>query len=174
MRTWRVVLRAILPTVSSGLLALLQSVVAILHWFPTLVYGTRVANLTTSRLVFYINTLGPTWIIAFGASAVTIIIALLFRRRLLSTAHALCGAVWMGYSVALWFGAIGSPPLGPVLLPCLTTTLAFAHIVMGIAYADLEEVILDAIDRGGGRGDVAAGGDHHVPGHSDHDPRSTE
>jgi len=116
----------------SWVLLAVQVVVAVLHGFPSLVYRP---NPRTARVVEFINSLGPWWIVAFGLSA-TVLLVSLWRRRYRHLGHLACMFAWVVFAVALWFGALASRPIGPILFACVATGLVLMHLVIATAYAD--------------------------------------
>jgi len=110
----------------------LQAVAAILHAVPGLVYATRVGR-TTTRVVAYIQDLGPLWVFAFGISSL-FLGATLLRGRGMHYGHLACASVWVMYAVALWLGALADTPKGTVFYPTVTSVLVFIHLILAISY----------------------------------------
>jgi 4-hydroxybenzoate polyprenyltransferase len=111
----------------------IQLVVAGVHLVPRLVY---LPNPRTARVIEFINTtLGPWWVVLFGLSTVALFLTLQ-RKRFRHFGHLSCVFVWVAYTVALWFGALTSRPVGPVLFASVATGLVFVHLVVATAYAD--------------------------------------
>lgn len=114
----------------SGVLVGVQAAIALLHLHPPLVYPARPVSTT---VVVFINGLGPWWLVAFGLSAVALIITLKLNRHR-QYGHLACGAVWIAYSVALWVGAVATR--GTLTLAVLATGWAALHLALATAYAD--------------------------------------
>jgi hypothetical protein len=110
----------------------IQAVVSVLHGFPRLVYRP---NPQTARIVEFINSLGPYWVVAFGLSTVALVVSLVWHRYR-HIGHLACMFTWVVFAVALWFGALASNPIGPILFACVATGLVLVHLVIATAYAD--------------------------------------
>ena len=119
--------------VLSWVFASLQVIFAIIHGFSFLVYP---AHPSTVRIVAYIQSLGPIWVDAYGATSLLLIVSLLLR-RLLPFSHSCCAGVWAGYSAALWWGALADRPMGVISFPVVATIIMIGHIVMGLASVDI-------------------------------------
>lgn len=104
----------------------------VLHAVPGLVYAPRIGR-TTTRVVAYIQDLGPLWVLAFGATALLLGLTLL-RRRGVHYGHLACAAVWVMYAVALWIGALADSPHGTVFYPTVTTVLVAIHMILAASY----------------------------------------
>jgi hypothetical protein len=114
----------------SGVLVGVQAAIALLHLYPPLVYPARPVSTT---VVVFISDLGPWWLVAFGLSAVALIITLKLNRHR-QYGHLACGAVWIAYSVALWWGVAATR--GTVTLAVLATGWAALHLALATGYAD--------------------------------------
>jgi hypothetical protein len=112
----------------------LQAVAAVVHAVPGLVYANRVGR-TTTRVVAYIQDLGPVWVAAFGLSALLLAGALL-RRRYVHYGHLACASVWVMYAVALWTGALLDTPHGTIFYPILASVVVVLHVVLASSYND--------------------------------------
>jgi len=112
----------------SILLLTVHAAVALLHIDPSLVYGSRPI---TTIVVVYLAQIAPTWIGAFGLSALWLLAALL-RNRQRHWAHLACAAVWLMYTSALWYGALASG--GPIVLPIVTMSLVGVHTIVAASY----------------------------------------
>lgn len=119
--------------VSYTLLAL-QVVAAAIHAVPDLVYPTR-AGRTTTRIVAYIQNLGPTWVALFGVSALLLAGCLLLRRHV-HYGHLASAAVWVMYATALWIGAYADLPHGTIFYPTLATVIVIIHMLLASSYND--------------------------------------
>jgi hypothetical protein len=117
---------------ASLLLLGLQAVAAVLHAVPGLVYPSRTGR-TTTRLVAYIQDLGPLWVLAFGVSSL-LLGGLLWRGRGVHYGHLGCAAVWVMYVVALWIGALADTPHGTVFYPVVTTIVFSFHLLLAASY----------------------------------------
>jgi hypothetical protein len=116
----------------SWVLLAVQVAVSTLHVFPPLVYRP---NPRTARVVEFVNSLGPWWAVSFGLSSVALLVVLMWRHYR-HWGHLACVFVWIWFTVALWFGAIASDPMGPILFACVATGLVGVHVVVATAYAD--------------------------------------
>jgi hypothetical protein len=117
----------------SVVLLFLQLVATALHVVPSLVYASY--GHPTTRIVAYISSLGPLWVLLFGATSVGMLVALRTGKGAY-LAHVACGGVWVFYTIALWFGALASSPHGTVLFPVVTTALVFVHTILAGSYSD--------------------------------------
>ena len=90
-------------TQESVALLALQVVATAVHIVPRLVYAQRQIR-TTTRIVAELADLGPVWVVLFGVTALGLAASLWWRREQ-TTAHILCGAVWVFYDAGLWIGA---------------------------------------------------------------------
>lgn len=104
-------------------------VVAVLHFWPHLVYPQRAQ---TTKVVLALSTIGPVWITAFGLTGLGLLVAIR-THKLLHVAHTFAGAVWIMYCFALEVGAISSG--GTHLLPVATLLLACVHLVLAGSYS---------------------------------------
>lgn len=116
----------------SAVLLTLQLTATVLHAVPGLVYATR-AGRTTTRVVAYIQDLGPLWVFAFGVSGLVLAVALL-RHRGVHYGHLACASVWVMYAVALWIGALADTPHGTVFYPTVTSVLVAIHMILASSY----------------------------------------
>jgi hypothetical protein len=103
-----------------------------LHAVPGLVYASRLGRSTT-RIVAYIQDLGPLWVLAFGITSLILSVALV-RRRGVHYGHLACAGVWVVYAVALWIGALADKPHGTVFYPTVTTVLVAIHVILAASY----------------------------------------
>jgi hypothetical protein len=126
--------RAGMRTMASWILFSFQAIFAILHIFPSLVYRAGTQGATTA-VVAYINELGPFWIGAFGVTALGLGLSLIVKReRQTYLWHLLSGAVFGGYSAALFVGAVGDTPHGPVTYPVLALLPVIGHFLLSLSY----------------------------------------
>jgi peptidoglycan/LPS O-acetylase OafA/YrhL len=112
---------------SEGLTAL-HVAVAVVHVFPRLVYGSKP---TTGTVVVYVSTLGPVWVILFGATALGMAVTL-HRRRGRHWAHLAAAALWVLYTSALGIGAWATK--GPILFPIVAASVVFVHTKLAAGY----------------------------------------
>jgi len=112
---------------SQGLTAL-HMAVAIVHVFPRLVYGSKP---TTGTVVVYIGTLGPVWVILFGATGLALAVSL-HRRRGRHLAHLAAAALWVLYTSALGIGAWATG--GPILFPIVAASVVYVHTKLAAGY----------------------------------------
>jgi hypothetical protein len=84
-------------------------------------------------VVAYINELGPIWVIAFGFSAGGLFLSLLLQRGR-HLWHLVAGAVFMGYTTALFVGALGESPHGPVTYPVLAVLPIVGNFLLALSY----------------------------------------
>lgn len=126
--------RAGIRATASWILCALQMTFAVLHAFPPLAYRVDIRSSTTA-VVAYINELGPLWISAFGATALGLAFGLIARKgRQLYLWHLLAGAVFGGYTAALFVGALGDVPHGPVTYPVLALLPVIGHFLLALSY----------------------------------------
>lgn len=104
----------------------------VLHAVPRLVYAPRTGR-TTTRVVAYIQDLGPLWVLAFGVTSLLLAAALL-RRRGVHYGHLACATVWVIYAVALWIGALADTPHGTVFYPVVVTIVFGFHLLLAASY----------------------------------------
>lgn len=118
--------------IASWILWSVQFVFAVLHFFPSFVYrvgGTK----TTTMVVAYVNDLGPFWILGFGFTAIGLLVSIL-RGKHAYIWHLFCGAVFVGYTTALFIGALFDQPHGPITYPILAVVVTLGHFLLALSY----------------------------------------
>lgn len=86
-------------------------------------------------VVAFIDSFGPTWTALFWFSGLALAAAMVARRGL-AVAHVAAAALWAGYTVALWVGAIASA--GPYLTPVVALVLVACQAATAMSYGDDE------------------------------------
>lgn len=128
--------RSSIRILASWILFSFQAIFAVLHVFPPLAYRVGLKGSTTA-VVAYINELGPFWIIAFGATALGLGVSLIFRKwKQTYLWHLVSGAVFGGYTAALFVGALGDYPHGPVTYPLLALLPVIGHFLLALSYSN--------------------------------------
>lgn len=112
-------------------LLILQVAATALHVVPTLVYSGH----PTTRVVAYISSLGPVWVLCFGATSLTLGASLWWRGRQ-DYAHLACAGVWVFYAVALFVGAFAGSPHGTIFFPIVASAIVVVHTILAIGYSD--------------------------------------
>lgn len=84
-------------------------------------------------VVVYIDSLGPVWVILFGATTLGLA-ASLYRRKCMNWAHLSAAAVWVLYASALVYGAWATS--GAWFFPVVAAAIAFVHARLASGYDD--------------------------------------
>lgn len=117
---------------ASWILLAFQLTFSVLHLFPPLAYRVGLKGATT-QVVAYINELGPVWALAFGLSACGLFLALLSKKGR-HIWHLITGSVFMGYATALFVGAWGEAPHGPITYPVLAILPVIGNFLLALSY----------------------------------------
>lgn len=112
-------------------LLILQVAATALHVVPKLVYSAH----PTTRIVAYISSLGPIWVLLFGATSLMLGASLWWKGRQ-DYAHLACATVWVFYMVALFVGAFASSPHGTVFFPAVAAAIVGVHSILAVSYSD--------------------------------------
>jgi hypothetical protein len=127
--------RSNIRAIASWILFSFQGLFAVLHVFPPLAYRVG-AKVSTASVVAYINELGPVWISAFGITALGLGLSLILRKGHQTYLwHLMSGAVFGGYTAALFVGAFGDSPHGPVTYPVLAALPVIGHFLLALSYS---------------------------------------
>lgn len=130
----RHVLRGSTVTSRTVLLAAVSGLLAVAYAVPGLGIARIAAPPGRRSIITYLENLGPVWASAFGAVTLLLLWGLI-SDRLLEVWHASGAAVSGGYSVALWFGALASRPVGTVVAATLSLLMFALHVWSALDYA---------------------------------------
>jgi hypothetical protein len=118
--------------ISSWLLCGLQFALALLWCFPSLAFK-QTAN--PALVIAYINSLGPTWTVMFGGSALVLAYGLYVEHQSLRwSGHLLCAMVFMLYTCSIVVGASFDTPPGPFTAALMAAVITVGHTLMAFSY----------------------------------------
>ncbi|URG17398.1 putative membrane protein [Rhodococcus phage Mbo2] len=127
-------------TAATASTAISSVVLAVAYMFPDEFvfrapsgYYARSGNTVTQYITQLM--IVPVWAIVFGIPGVLLIVAALFRRKLLPIAHLYTGSIWVGYAVALWITAIANPGTYIVVAVIVSLVAAF-NLSLSDSYAE--------------------------------------
>jgi hypothetical protein len=110
----------------------LQLVATGIHVVPALVYPATGVR-TTTRIVAEISSLGPVWVLTFGASSLVLGLTLWLKRGQ-AYGHLAAAAVWVMYATGLWLGTFANHPHGTVFFPTVATVITIVHVITAASY----------------------------------------
>lgn len=118
--------------IGSWLFTIFQIAFGLLHLKPSLAY--RIGSTSTTYIVGYINSLGPYWVVLFVLSGLFTAYTLLRKDGWCWIGHLFCGAILAGYTAALYVGALGDSPHGPLTYPTMSLVITSCHAMLMHSY----------------------------------------